>query len=346
MMSFRNFWRIKEVENCAVCILKPCFDSAVWLIPYRGYCEHSEKYYSSKAHFQEIKDCYWMYCIAALIIVALIWNCFYILGICAEDSVVCILLITDELSGIYGVSLYLTILINARYHMAATNIMCDIMDEKCWLDSSDRKHFRLTYIIGNIILCLSNLMILYILFLHIQIYGINYWTISKLIVTMSGIIELTINTVLIQQNRLNINLLKNQIMMLKKDLQEISPSSMLIGSIKRNIDSHIRITRKIKMIYVNFNKFFDTGFLIFMMTSTCILIINIYIFVTPWEDNLLFEIRLLQLRTLLLIIALIVNISASDLHDEVSLIYQIISSVIIIMKDVYEVSIVESDISD
>ncbi|KAG5872729.1 hypothetical protein JTB14_036117 [Gonioctena quinquepunctata] len=147
MMSFRNFWRIKEVENCAVCILKPCFDSAVWLIPYRGYCEHSEKYYSSKAHFQETKGCYWMYCIAALIIVALIWNCFYILGICAEDSVVCILLITDELSGIYGVSLYLTILIKARYHMAATNIMCDIMKGKCRkynsmsLEPDDSLHF-------------------------------------------------------------------------------------------------------------------------------------------------------------------------------------------------------------
>nr|XP_023022813.1 uncharacterized protein LOC111511034 [Leptinotarsa decemlineata] len=313
--------KVREVENCIVCILRPCVEFAPWLMPYKGYCEHTEKTYSEKPQFKKLKGYWWIYIIIPLTTLALLWNLYYMSRICSEDSVTCLLLVTDELTGFYGVSFYIVIWMNSRFYLAATNITCDISSE--WskfgngplVSPNDRKQFRLRFRLVVVAIYISYSIIIHHFYMLIQHYGFNCQSFSKMIVLGSSIIQITVNSSLILQSSLNHFILRAIYIKVQVDLSDEVESSKLALPQGRNINAHARMCKKMALMYRYLNEYLNPTFLIFLITSVAILIINIYIFITPWSVKHLLEIRSLQWRTGLLIVMLFVNVTEVDLQQ-------------------------------
>ncbi|KAG5875144.1 hypothetical protein JTB14_019565 [Gonioctena quinquepunctata] len=158
MDVLKEHLEIEEVEDCVVCLLKPCLESTHWLIPYEGYCVHSSRNYLGKPHFGKTKCGWSIYGLAAVMTSQLIWTIYSFFDTCAEDITSCLLLITAEIISLTTVVLYLTILFKSSYYLAATNMLTEISAEIFkrgrvkLISSSFRRYFYVRYSIGNITL--------------------------------------------------------------------------------------------------------------------------------------------------------------------------------------------------
>ncbi|KAG5872731.1 hypothetical protein JTB14_036119 [Gonioctena quinquepunctata] len=311
-------------ENCLVCLLKPCFESAHWLIPYEGYCVHSSKNYLGKPHFEKTKCGWWMYGLVAMIISQLIWNFHCLFDICAKDITSCLLLITREIIGLSTVNLYTMSLFKSSYYMAATNMWSEISEEMSrksrveLFSARFRKYFYIRHSIGKIVLYTSYAIIICLFYSAVRTYGINMGTIAELTKSVSQMILVTWSYLFIQDSSLNIHILEGVYSSIQNDLDDAAQLKLLIGSLEMKLKCHINTIRKIKTIFRNVDEYYSPGFILFSILSQVILVINIYIFITPWKETHLLEIRSLQIGTLYIIIILIIFMNVLDQQKLVS----------------------------
>ncbi|KAG5861339.1 hypothetical protein JTB14_000263 [Gonioctena quinquepunctata] len=274
MYFLRKHFRIREVENCLVCLVKPCLQSSSWLIPYRGYCDHSSKSYKGKPHFERMDTRWWIYLFVVYMIVSLIWSFYHTSDICASDSTSCLLLITKEIIAFYTVLLYLAILLKARYFLTVLNLSSEISENKSLFDKeelvsrSNRKYLFVRFSIGNVILSL---------FVFFSTHGINSSVIPRSMHSVDTIIQTTIIFNYLHQLALTTQILQGVYSGMKNDLIAASQSKILNGTLETKLKRHIRTIRRINLMFRNLNKFLSFPLVISLIMAEVILIINIYI---------------------------------------------------------------------
>ncbi|KAG5875142.1 hypothetical protein JTB14_019563 [Gonioctena quinquepunctata] len=83
------------------------------------------------------------------------------------------------------------------------------------------------------------------------------------------------------------------------------PSDDYVHFTESSLKGLIHLIFLTRITFGYYNRFITSSFLIFYLCVIIVLIINIYLFLTPLDEILYFEIRLLQLRTALVIAAAI-----------------------------------------
>ncbi|XP_074038507.1 uncharacterized protein isoform X1 [Leptinotarsa decemlineata] len=323
MDFFVNQFHVKEIENCMPCILRYAVPHLKWISPYRSHCEHARgELYSEKPYMGIDRSWDWLfYSTTIFTTFTMLWILYYVITSSTDHS---LLLVTHVIYCFYGTIAHICAIWKSEWYLASINMWCKIFEDRKFLGFTDlmslryRRRIRLRCLILIYFLCVSCVVFTLMHGFQIYQYGYSLDSVTVLMLLSTTIIQFSIHAIFVAVNSIFFYLLKAIYNDVIDDISFFQSHSAEV--LEKRLKQHNRFIFQGGSAIQYYNNHLSAGLTVLFPAVVAVLIINIYLWVTPRDEKYFLDIKFLQLRTVFLILGifeLALSLDKNNLNEDV-----------------------------
>lgn len=336
MKWLHDFWTRRtdkyKISDCMVCTIVTSIECAPMLLPLKGFCRHtSTESFTGKPRFGERKHYKWIsFGILVMMTLIFMWNMKVLVGnLKFYSKVRSLLVISDQLFSICGIILAATISLKWRGWMEILNGWCDIVDNRNDFGISNLssasfcRTFTIRAIIIKVLLFLLYLLSCVLTVTILVFYRASFtehFLLTEITVLFSGSVQFTATFI----NSYQLVVMRVMVKNAQKQLfANMDDPSNVVQDLEGFLRKYPKFFLEMANVYKKGGDVLNPGLLFWLALSVANMIVNVYLFIIQWENEYLWKISILEIRTFVLILVLGYLITLADTENIVSICYNI-----------------------